>query len=280
MSVDQWIDLALQFDVDGLEFYWGFIPPEDPGEWSRLRKKVEQQGRSIPMMCYSSDFTRPTVEGRRHEIELQKQAIRATAGLGGRYCRVLSGQRRPEVPRDQGMQWVRQCITELLPFAEANRVVLILENHYKDGFWQYPEFAQKMNDFLDLLAGIPDSDWFGVNYDPSNAIIAGDDPIRLLEAVKHRVKTMHASDRYFEGGTWEDLQRIEAHPQTGYSSILRHGVIGHGLNDYDRIFSILKSVGFNGWVSIEDGPDPATGVKDIAESAQFLRRKTRQYGWA
>ena len=31
----------------------------------------------------------------------------------------------------------------------------------------------------------------------------------------------------------------------GYASRLSHGVVGRGLNDYDRIFSTLKSVGFN-----------------------------------
>ena len=278
MSVDQWIDLAVQFDVDGLEFYWGFTPENDSREWDRLRKKVEQQQRSIPMMCYSSDFTKPSLAERKEEIEKQKRAIRAAAALGGSYCRVLSGQRRPDVPRAQGLKWVQECIAELLPFAEANQVVLIIENHYKDGYWQYPEFAQKMDDFLELLGGIPGSKWFGVNYDPSNAIIAGDDPIALLRAVKQRVKTMHASDRYFEGGTLADLRRLEAQPHTGYASVLKHGVIGRGLNDYDKIFSILKSTGFDGWISIEDGSDPKSGVKDIAQSAVFLRHKMRQYG--
>src|SRR6185436_5719804 len=244
----------------------------------RLRKKVAQLNRSIPMMCYSSDFTKPALADRKEEIGKQKRAIRATAALGGKYCRVLSGQRRPGVPRDQGLRWVQECIAELLPFAEACQVVLVIENHYKDSFWEYPEFARKMNDFLELLDGIPESKWFGVNYDPSNAIIAGDDPIALLEAVKHRVRTMHASDRYFEGGTLADLLRVEAQAHTGYASILKHGVIGRGLNDYDRIFSILKAAGFNGWISIEDGPDPKTGIEDIAQSAVFLRQKMRQYG--
>ncbi|MBM3840336.1 MAG: sugar phosphate isomerase/epimerase [Verrucomicrobia bacterium] len=278
MSVDQWIDLSAQFDVDGLEFYWGFTPPENPREWERLRQRVEKQQRSIPMMCYSSDFTKPTLPERKEEIEKQKRAIRAISGLGGKFCRVLSGQRRPDVRPDQGLRWVRECIEELVPFAAEQRIVLIIENHYKDGYWDYPEFAQRMDAFLALVSSIGETEWFGVNYDPSNAIIAGDDPIQLLEAVKHRVKTMHASDRYFEGGTLEDLRRIEAQPQTGYASILRHGVIGRGLNDYDRIFSILKDAGFKGWISIEDGPDPATGVADIAESAKFLRRKMKQFG--
>ena len=59
--------------------------------------------------------------------------------------------------------------------------------------------------FLALLDAIPESPWFGVNFDPSNAIIAGDDPLLLLQDIKHRVVSMHASDRYFEGGNLEEV---------------------------------------------------------------------------
>src|SRR6185295_11767312 len=86
MTVDQWIDMSARFDVDGLEFYWGFTPAEDAKEWDRLRKRVEAQKRSIPMMCFSPDFTKPTLEERKQEIELQKKAIRATVGLDGKFC--------------------------------------------------------------------------------------------------------------------------------------------------------------------------------------------------
>jgi sugar phosphate isomerase/epimerase len=164
-----------------------------------------------------------------------------------------------------------------LPAAQEYGVTLILENHYKDGYWEYPEFAQKKDVFLDLLTQIGPDPNFGVNYDPSNAIIAGDDPIALLEAIKHLVVTMHASDRYLEGGTLKDLRKIEADPQAGYATILQHGVIGQGMNDYDRIFSILRDIGFLGWISIEDGQDPQTGYEHLAASADFLRRKMKQY---
>ena len=154
-----------------------------------------------------------------------------------------------------------------------------MENHYKDSYWRYPEFAQAGDVFLEIIAQI-DSPCFGVNYDPSNALIAGDDPIELLEAVGHRVVTLHASDRSLEGGTLEDLRRLDRDPMTGYATFVKHGVIGQGLIDYDRIFEILASLHFSGWLSIEDGQDPAVGMENLRESALFLWGKMEQYGLA
>jgi sugar phosphate isomerase/epimerase len=79
---------------------------------------------------------------------------------------------------------------------------------------------------------------------------------------------MHASDRYLKTGTLDDLRREEN--STGYAARLSHGVIGKGLNDYDRILSTLNSVGFNSWISIEDGMN---GNEDLRESVGFLKSK-------
>jgi sugar phosphate isomerase/epimerase len=110
---------------------------------------------------------------------------------------------------------------------------------------------------------------FGVNYDPSNAFLAGDDPLELLKRVAHRVVTMHASDRYLKEGTIEDLRR-EEEGSTGYARRLSHGEIGKGLNDYDAIFGELKKVHFDGWISIEDGVE---GMEQLERSVAFLRKK-------
>jgi sugar phosphate isomerase/epimerase len=278
MKVEEWIAICDQFDVDGLEFYSGFAPLDAHETWKMYARSVQKHGWSIPMLCHSSDFTHPDASFRKNEVARQKNAIETASVLSANYCRILTGQRRPDVSRNKAVEWVRECILESIEYAEKSGVILNLENHYKDHTWLYPEFAQKREVFLELLSLIPRSPWFGVNYDPSNAVIAGEDPIVLLEAVKDRVVTMHASDRYFKGGTAEDLKKMELHPALGYSSILQHGVIGRGLNDYDRIFSILKGAGFNGWISIEDGPDPKTGIDDIRESAIFLRQKMKEHG--
>jgi sugar phosphate isomerase/epimerase len=112
-----------------------------------------------------------------------------------------------------------------------------------------------------------------VNYDPSNTYLAGEDPIELLRRVSKRVVTMHASDRYLKEGTLEDLRR-EEDGAAGYARRLSHGEIGKGLNDYDAIFTELKAVGFDGWISIEDGVD---GMDQLERSVVFLRKKIACY---
>ncbi|HTU25705.1 MAG TPA: sugar phosphate isomerase/epimerase family protein [Pirellulales bacterium] len=267
MTVRQWIELAATLDVDGLEFYSGFLEFADANNWGRARRIAEDHGLRVPMLCCSPDFTHPDPSYRQHQIDLEKSWIDMTATLGGQFCRVLSGQRRPDVSRADGLRFAADCIEACIPHAAANGVTLILENHYKDNYWQYPEFAQRMDVFCDLVDRIR-SPHFGVNYDPSNTILAGEDPLELLQRVKHRVVSMHASDRYLAEGTIEDLRREE--DSVGYAKRLRHGEIGKGMNDYDAIFSTLAGVGFDGWISIEDGVD---GMDQLRRSVSFLRDK-------
>lgn len=272
MRVSEWIDLACQLDLDGLEWYAGFIEMGNEKNWVRFRREVEDRGKVIPMMCCSPDFTHPDAEFRRNQILKQKRWIDMTHALGGSYCRVLSGQRRPELTVQEGITLAAECIRECLPYAREYEITLVLENHYKDDFWTYPEFAQSMEVFGQLVETIHDP-YFGVNYDPSNAYLAGDDPLELLRRISRRVVTMHASDRYLVEGTLADLRR-EENDSAGYAKRLRHGEIGRGLNDYDAIFSELKRVGFAGWISIEDGVE---GMDQLERSVTFVRQKIREY---
>lgn len=272
MTLREWVDLAAPLGLDGLEYYSGFHELVDPARWADARRTVEDAGLVIPMLCCSPDFSQPDPELRRREVEREKMWIRMAASLGAGYCRVLSGQRRPELTRERGLQLVVENIEACLPEAERCGVTLVIENHYKDDFWDFPEFAQKMDVFCELVSRIHHP-CFGVNYDPSNAFLAGDDPLELLARVKHRVVTMHASDRYLLSGTLEDLRREESGAQ-GYAKRLSHGEIGKGLNDYDAIFSTLRSVGFNSWISIEDGVD---GMEQLVASARYVRAKIQQH---
>ena len=275
MTVFQWIEMARQLDADGLEMYEGFFTSLDPAYLDQVGDAIHAAGFVMPMLCCSPDFTQPDADARKRSVEKHAGWIAVTRRLGGArsVCRVLSGQRYPEVAREQGVAWVVEAIEALLPVAREHDVILGLENHYKDGFWRYPEFAQKQDVFLAILNAIPDTAHFGVQYDPSNAIVAGDDPVELLRRVAPRVVSMHASDRYLApGATLDELRQSDG--TIGYSPNLRHGVTGKGLNDYPAIFRILAENNYDGWISIEDG---VNGMEEMAESLSFLRRMCAEY---
>lgn len=275
MSLFEWIEMAKQLDADGLEMYVDFFDSLENDYLDRVGEALQQAGFEMPMICCSPNFTNPDPDERKREIEREVEMLRVTRYLGGpgAVCRVLSGQRYPNLDPEQGVEWVVECINQVIPVAREYDVVLGMENHYKDGFWKYPEFAQKMDVFLAIVNAIPERQHFGVQFDPSNAIVAGDDPIELLRQVADRMVSMHASDRYLaEGTTIEELRQADG--TLGYSPNLRHGVTGKGLNDYDMIFQILAEHRYDGWISIEDG---VNGLDEMQESLTFLRHMTAKY---
>ena len=275
MTVFDWIHMARGLDADGLEMYEGFFTSLEPAYLDQVGAAIHAAGFAMPMLCCSPDFTNPDAGERQRAVDREAAMIAVTRRLGGprAVCRVLSGQRYPQVSREQGLEWVVAAIESLLPVAREHDIVLGLENHYKDGFWRYPEFAQKQDVFLELLNAIPDRQHFGVQYDPSNALVAGDDPVELLQAVAPRVVSMHASDRYLApGATLDELRQSDG--TLGYSPNLRHGVTGQGLNDYHAIFRILAAHQYRGWISLEDGMN---GMEEMVESLKFLREMSARY---
>jgi len=273
MTLFDWIEKAGQLGVDGLEMHNLFFEGKNATYLDEVRTRCSDLNLSIPLMCFSPDFTQPDPQKRLDELEKQKKAIDLTVKLGGKFCRTLTGQNRPGLEQEQAVGWCVEMIRASVAYAADRGIIINIENHYKDGFWQYPEFALRSNVFLDVIDQI-DSPFFGVNFDPSNTIVAGEDPLELLKKIKSRVVSMHASDRYLKDGTIADLRKLELDPVYGYAKTIQHGVIGKGLNDYDSIFRILKDAGFDGWISIEDGMN---GMEELCQSAEFLRGKIKQY---
>ena len=268
MDYLDWLRQAATLGGEGVEHYDGFFRM---GVEPVLRVMAET-GQITSMLCFSPDFTHPDPAERQRQLERQRTAIDLCVSLGIRHCRTLSGQRLPRMTRREGVERTVDGIRRSLEYAEKRNVVLCMENHYKDGNWQYPEFAMAEDIFLEILGRI-DSPFLGVQYDPSNATIGGFDPVRFLEKVAKRVVTMHASDRYLvPGATLAELRQSDG--TIGYSDKLRHGETGKGLNDYDAIFRILAGVGFSGWISVEDG---VNGLDELRRSVEFLKRKREQY---
>jgi sugar phosphate isomerase/epimerase len=255
MEYVSWIRDAATLGGEGVEHYDGFFRSFAAADVDPIVAAMAQTGQVSSMLCFSPDFTHPDAAERSRQVERQKTAIDLAVTLGTPFCRTLSGQNRPGLTRDEGIERTVDGLHRSLDYAERRGVTLCLENHYKDGTWRYAEFAQPEDIFLEILQRV-DAPHLGVQYDPSNALVGGYDPVRFLEKVIPRVVTMHASDRYFADGE------------------LKHGETGKGQIDYDAIFRILSGARFAGWISVEDGMN---GLDELRRSVEFLKAKRSEY---
>jgi sugar phosphate isomerase/epimerase len=110
MTVFEWIAEARSLAADGLEMYDGFSTSTDDAFIDRVGDAIRDAGFAMPMLCCSPDLTNP--DARRRAVEREAGLIREARRLGGpgTVCRVLSGQRYPEVGLEQGPGWVVACI--------------------------------------------------------------------------------------------------------------------------------------------------------------------------
>ncbi len=272
-SYTEWIHDAATLGGEGVEHYDEFFRSYDERDVAPVMEAMAATGQISSMLCFSPNFTHPDPDERARQVQRQKRAIDLSVRIGARYCRTLSGQKYPDLSIDEGVARASTCIIEALEYAVARNVVLCLENHYKVREWRYPEFAQQETPFLALLDALPESPYLGVQYDPSNAVVGGFDPIAFLEKIKHRVVTVHASDRFLAPGA--TIEQLRSHDGTiGYPDKMTHGETGRGANDYDAIFRLLRSVNFRGWISVEDGMN---GLDEMRRSVDFLKQKRSQY---
>lgn len=275
LNPEQWIAQAAELPIEGVELYSRFFPSAVPDTVSRIGDALARHELQMPMLCASPDLAHPDPDVRRREFDEQTRMMAIAAELGGPgvSCRILTGQRHPGADEEETIEWVTSAFRDLVFVARELDVVLGFENHYKDGYWEYPEFAQRRDVYRRILDAIEERVHFGVQFDPSNAVTAGEDSADFLAEVVDRVVTMQASDRYLtDGATLESLRLSDG--TIGYSDALRHGVIGEGLNDYPTIFTILCEAGYDGWISVEDG---VNGWDEMRASVDYLREARDRY---
>ena len=130
MSVFDWIEQARELGAEGLEMYEGFFWSLDDAYIDSIGEAIDAAGFAMPMLCCSPDFTDPDPDNRKRAVEQEARMIGITRRLGGAgaVCRVLSGQRRPGVSLEQGLEWVTSCIQECIDIAREHDIVLGLEN--------------------------------------------------------------------------------------------------------------------------------------------------------
>lgn len=250
MTMEEWFSKAVSLGLNGVEMHRSFLGNDNPfAEAKKIAKMAETFGLSISMLTGASDFTHPQSEERERQVALCCESIQLAEALGASFYRLTAGQEHMGVPREQLFAWVKEGFEKSLRYAEKLGITLAFENHYKDYYWTYPDLSRHMTDYLRIL-GMFEGSKLRVNFDTSNLIVVGENPLALLEKLLPIVVYVHASDRLGE-------------------NIYQHGIPGTGLVEFSRIFELLRKNNYTGWISVEY--NGTGGIEALRTAVDFIR---------
>jgi len=250
MSVRQWAREAVEVGLDAIDLSILFLKSLDDDYLAGLRAEIEQAGARVCMVTTYPDFTHPSEEERKRQLDQLTCDIAAAAQLGGELVRVTAGQAHPETGIEQGIGWAVTGLTRALEAARRHEVRLVYENHARGTGWRYNDFSHPTQIFLAIVERTAGTS-LGVNWDTANILAYGDNPLPVLKRVLPRVVSVHAADTSTRGQ-------------------LTPVLLGTGLVPFRETFAILKKAGFDGWICIEEAS--FNGRSGIEAAARYIRR--------
>ena len=253
-TLEEVLDEAKGLGLEYVEWHYGTIQPHTREHIADIRALHDRYGIGVSQWTCAPDFTHPDAAERARALDEMKHEVEVAGWIGAPGVRVTAGCRHPGVSEEQGIEWAVAGLLALAEYAEPRGIQLGYENHYRDRRWTEEDFSFRQETFLAIFQRINDS-YVGVNFDASNQLMTHNDPMAVLEVVKHKVWHMHASDRF--PGKYD------------------HSVIGEGSVDFDPIFACLAAIGYDGYVSLEDNnPEGHIGT---VRAVAFIRRKIAEH---
>ena len=251
MSIPQWGALARQAGLTNIDLSAMFLHSHVPVWFDQVRAGLDREGVAVKMITTYPDFSHPNALQRERELAYLQCDIAAASALGAPYVRITAGQTHAETARDAGICTVVENFKRAAEFAERMNVTLVYENHAKPGAWHTVDFSYATDVFLEIVEKTQDTP-IRVNFDTANPVAFADqdEPMKILPRVAHRLGTVHIADTSTKGS-------------------LHHTVIGTGLVRFAEIFAYLKSVGYDGLFSIEEGS--GTGLDGVRRAVDFVK---------
>lgn len=239
MSLSDWIRMAADIGLDGIEVYRPYLKSNTRSSLEQLADEIYEAGLEVSMFTSYGELATPLEKERLVQVESLRADVNAAVALRTNIVRVTAGSWPENCSWEEALRNVTDCLKGSLDYAEQRGVMLALEDH--------PEIGTSTQDFTRILS-LVDDDRLKVNLDTSNPMMSGETAVQLAEIVKERVVHVHASDRNRQ---------------------LEHQVVGEGCVPFAEIFRILKSASFDGWISLEAGG--TKGQQGIAAGMRYVR---------
>lgn len=236
--------------LDGFDLGLILLKNHTPRYIDQFKKEIAEEGIPLVMVTTYPDFTHPDALQRQREFDFLVHDIALASAVGARYLRVTAGQAHPATSREQGIGWAVQHLKAAAPVSDKYGITLLYEDHSKPGAWDYMDFSNPPDIFLEIAAQLRDTS-IGINFDTANILVAGaDNTLEVLDKVIDKVKTIHVAETATKG----KMDPV---------------AIGTGLVPHKEIFSYLRSKKFDGWLCLEEWGNQ--GLAGIRTAVDFVK---------
>ena len=236
MDFCSYMNFGRDLGWDAVELHYRHFPSMERDYLRKLKSHAVKVGIELGIVSGANNFTLPDAREREENVKGLIKAVEMAEYLGCPQVRAFGGPVPEGVPKEQATKWCIECFNKVMPVAADKGVMVGLENH--------GGVTLTSDDVLGILKAV-DSEWLGLNMDTNN--FPKEDRYAHMEKVAPHIVQIHA-------------KVLEADEKKGDRTI-----------DYDRVLSIAKKAGFNGFVSIEyEGKEDAW--KAVTKASKYFRQ--------
>ncbi len=251
VSINEWLDLAQRYGLDGLEVPSGWIGPSDsPEAVKAFKERLADHGLAVGMYNLGlQNWVDPST------VEQAKPLVEMAAELGAPLLRMMAQRWHPQIKEISRSQAIRASVEGLAKVAEIAApygISLAIENHHD-------HVGIELADFVQILNGLPMAN-VGVNFDPKHPSRVGEDTMTFLRHPKvlGRIKCTHLDNYSDTVDGWN-----------------RNISLDEGDLDIAAVIVAIRDSGYDGWLSIEFGGSDVTKVE---RSVSFVREVWEGHG--
>ena len=246
----------------------------DKSEAERISDYLKEKGVFISGIGYYPNPLDPDIAQRTKFIAHIKKCIVGAALLGLQNFNTFIGK-DPARPVSENMAEFKKVWPDIIRFAEDNGVKVCIENcpmYFKDEWPGGKNLAVSPQIWREMFS-IIDSNYFGLNYDPSHLVWQRMDYVKPIYEFKDKIFHFHIKDAKFYADKFNEVG-IFAAPLDYHAPKLP----GLGDIDWGRVVTALADIRYRGCtvIEVEDRAFEDT-LQDRLDSVLLSKRFMEQY---
>jgi sugar phosphate isomerase/epimerase len=215
-----------------------------------VRTTLEKTQMHVSAFQFTLNHIAPDAQDRAQKNVSFVKAIELAGKLGVPYIGTASGKDAAKPFHAQVDEIVRVYNEKYFPACERNHVRILWEP-WPEG----PNLATSPVGFAALFKGFGNSQYVGLQYDPSHLVRQFMDPIQTARDFVDKIYDVHLKDTEI---LWPVLRAGGITP-VDEASWWRYRIPGLGAINWAQFFSVLQDVGYSGAMSVEH-EDPLYGA--------------------